>query len=161
MLLTNLMTAFANLVREDAACSATLFDPDDTAILAIRAHPDLSIRDLAALLKLSHSGGVRVVDRLHRAGHVERMEGEDRRTVALALTDAGQNRVETLLRQREGTLMALLGGLSDVERAQLETLLVRLLDGAAADRMAAWRLCRLCDHTKCENARCPVGGHLP
>ena len=54
--------------------------------------PDPSIDLLRQVLGITHSGAVRLVDRLERAGHVRRVPGSGRRTTAIRLTAAGVGR---------------------------------------------------------------------
>ena len=60
-----------------------------------------SIDALAGIVGLSHSGTVRLVDRLERDGHVERRRGADQRSAALILTPAGRRLARQVLTRRE------------------------------------------------------------
>jgi DNA-binding MarR family transcriptional regulator len=116
-----------------------------------------TIDGLARVLDLSHSGAVRLVDRLEREGRVERRSGADGRSVAVHLTPAGMAAAEALREAREAALVAVLGPLDAGERAQLTGLLGRLLGGMTPDRAAARRTCRLCDAQACGHPdHCPV-----
>lgn len=90
-LLGALATGVADRVR-GAALDGTTFGGETAAALVVVGHtPGLSINQLGRVLRLSHPGTVRLVDRLANAGHVARsLAPHDRRTVALNLTEEGQ-----------------------------------------------------------------------
>ncbi|MCW2308020.1 MarR family winged helix-turn-helix transcriptional regulator [Rhodobium gokarnense] len=157
---TNLILAFSNLVQTAVARSSSHLDPDGSVLLAIHAHAGAPIRDIASMMQLSHSGAVRVIDRLQGSGLVERRQGADKRNVALVLTPAGRDQAEAILALQETAIATRLEMLSQQDLSHLENTLERILEGAAEDRLEAWRLCRHCNHAICENARCPVGGHI-
>src|SRR5712691_1727388 len=61
-----------------------------TLLYLIQEHPGLSLRELAALERISAPSLSGHVDRLERAGSIERVRsGGDRRRVGLELTTAG------------------------------------------------------------------------
>ena len=116
---------------------------------------------LRETLGLTHSGAVRLVDRLAEAGLAERRPGPDARSVAVALTPAGRAVALDVRRAREAVLEESLAALSAEERATLSALHERLLAGLAGltgDRGSARRMCRLCDVHACGHDRgtCPV-----
>lgn len=127
---------------------------------------DRSVDDLRRALGLTHSGGVRVVDRLVAGGLAERRPGADGRSVALALTERGRRVAGEVQRARLSTVQDVLAVLDDGERAQLTALLEKLV-GAVVDRRVEARragvdppggwLCRLCDAVACERPE----GHCP
>jgi DNA-binding MarR family transcriptional regulator len=125
-----------------------------SALVTIGAYPGRSIEQLRAPLGVSQPGAVRLVDRLARAGWVERAGSRGRRGFELRLTDAGEEVVDELLRRRRAALDELLAALSKREQAQLEALLEKLLAARTHDRGDLERLCRLCERRVCE--RCPV-----
>lgn len=126
-----------------------------------------SIEDLRDVVGLSHSGTVRLVDRLEADGLVERRHGADGRAVSLRLTRAGRRRSQRIQAARAQALEAIVDTLSDVERSQLESVLERLLATLTEQRVEArlagapptggW-LCRLCDLGACgrDEGRCPT-----
>jgi DNA-binding MarR family transcriptional regulator len=69
-------------------------------LLAIRGHPDPrgpTVRDVAEYLLVRHNSAVELIDRAAAAGLVMReADAEDGRTVRLALTDIGSDRLEKL-----------------------------------------------------------------
>lgn len=116
------------------------------------------IDTLRQVLGLTHSGAVRLVDRLVEAGLAERRPGSDARSVAIALTPAGRAAAQAVRTAREAALADALSALSPAERATLGALHAKLLAGLTSDRASALRLCRLCDVDACGHHRgtCPV-----
>ena len=100
------------------------------ALVTIADEARISIERLSQVLQLSHSGAVRLVDRLSADGLVERQSGRDQRSVSLVLTAA--------------------------ERRSLSPLLEKLLAGVSAGRRSADHICRLCDTSVCPLSDCPV-----
>ena len=113
---------------------------------------------LARVLALTHSGTVRLVDRLADAGLVERRPGGDGRSVAVTLTPAGHRAAEGIRAARERALADALSALDGGERELLTQLNEKLLAGLTSDRASARRICRLCDVEACghERGTCPV-----
>jgi len=117
-----------------------------------------SIDALAGRLGLSHSGAVRLVDRLVRDELVERRRGADQRSAALVLTPAGRRVARRVLSRREANLQNFLALLTDDQRAVAVELVQALLAGAGRDVEAERRVCRLCDLEACgrSRGRCPM-----
>ena len=113
---------------------------------------------LARVLGLTHSGAVRLVDRLAAAGLVERRRGADGRSVAVTLTAAGRRAAVGIRAARESALADALAVLDAGERRALTELNEKLLAGLTSDRASARRICRLCDIEACghERGTCPV-----
>jgi DNA-binding MarR family transcriptional regulator len=113
---------------------------------------------LRRVLGLTHSGAVRLVDRLEAAGLAERRAGADARSVAVVLTPAGEAAVREIRAARERALEAALEALAPADRAALAALHEKLLAGLTGDRASAMRMCRLCDVEACGHDRgeCPV-----
>lgn len=109
---------------------------------------------LRSILRLSHPGAVRLVDRLVADGLVERRKGRDRRSVALVLTEAGRAAREALLADRLAALRPLLTPLTDAELESFAGLLHRVLGAVPASDLERCRLCRMCDDRVCTD--CPV-----
>src|ERR671915_1052511 len=78
-----------------------------------------TIDSLAKVVGLTHSGAVRLVDRLARAGLVERRVGADQRSVALHLTPEGRRAARRVLARREAAIESVLAPLTARERADL------------------------------------------
>lgn len=118
-----------------------------------------SVDDLRRALGLTHSGGVRVVDRLVAGGLAECRRGRDGRSVALALTSRGRDLAGDVQHARLAALHEVLTVLDDRERADLTALLEKLVGAVVARRLEALRagvdpaggwLCRLSDAVACE-----------
>ena len=127
------------------------------ALVSIHWGPGLSIEALRRILGLTHSGTVRLLDRLEADGAVARNTGRDGRTVALTLTAAGRSQVRAILGSREQVLSDALALLTRGEQGQLRQLLEKLLGGLTRDRDHSDHICRLCDEESCPDERCPVG----
>ncbi len=145
---------------EDAVEAASPHGPSSpAALVALEGYlGDGPIDALSRVLGLTHSGAVRLVDRLSAAGLAERRPGSDGRTVAVGLTPAGRRAAEEIRRARERALAEALSALGDEERRLLTELHEKLLAGLTSDRDSARRLCRLCDPGACghERGTCPV-----
>jgi MarR family transcriptional repressor of emrRAB len=151
-----LVTGLDDRVRDavEAASGFTGAAPD--ALATIGQAPGLRVEDLASMLRVSHSGAVRTVDRLVAAGLVERRPSAgDRRTVELWLTPAGGQVRRRVLDARNRVLAGALGALDPGDRDALAGLVDRLLTGLAARAVDDHSLCRLCDPDDCA-AGCPV-----
>jgi MarR family transcriptional regulator, negative regulator of the multidrug operon emrRAB len=125
-----------------------------SALDLIGAYPGRTIERLRAPLGLSQPGAVRLVERLVAAGWVDRRGSRGRRGFELRLTPDGQAILDELLARRRAALEPLLEPLTERERAQLASLLGKLLAGRTGSRDDLERLCRLCERRVCE--RCPV-----
>ena len=101
------------------------------------------------MLSLTHSGTVRLVDRLAEAGLVVRESGADRRSRAVTLTDQGRQLGTQIAAARAGVLTGLLTGLSDAEQQTLHGLLGRLMAAAVQEKDGGAWICRLCDLRAC------------
>ena len=134
--------------RHGAAAPAALVTMADEA--------RISIERLSQVLQLTHSGAVRLIDRLSADGLVERQSGRDQRSVSLVLTQAGRAAAAAVLAERQGILDRALSGLTAAERRSLTPLLEKLLAGVSAGRCSADHICRLCDTSVCPISDCPV-----
>ncbi|NJL37853.1 MAG: MarR family transcriptional regulator [Leptolyngbyaceae cyanobacterium RM2_2_4] len=126
------------------------------ALVTLGVEPGLSINALRKILNLSHPGTVRLVDRLEAQGLVERRAGADGRTLALFLTDAGQERRRTILAKRRQQLQGMVSSLTDNEQTQLTQLLEKMLTAMTTSELRAFEICRLCEEEVCPGDRCPV-----
>jgi MarR family transcriptional regulator, negative regulator of the multidrug operon emrRAB len=114
-----------------------------------------SIDDLRRVVGLTHSGAVRLVDRLAGAGLVERRVGADQRSVALQLTPEGRRAARRVLARREAAIEQVLAPLDRSDRAVLSRLHERLLGELAEGPRRRRQLCRLCDVEAC-GGDCPT-----
>ena len=109
---------------------------------------------LRRILGLSHSGTVRLIDRLVSDQLVERRPGKDGREIALHLTTKGAAAREELLASRISAAASLLDVLSPAETKQLGRLIRDLLARQNTSELDRFTICRMCDDTVCRN--CPL-----
>jgi DNA-binding MarR family transcriptional regulator len=163
--LENLLGAFSVAVSDsmdgafDEACAVG--DSAPAAMILIRENPDTRIEALARYLALSHSGTVRLVDRLSQAGWVAREACEDKRAVVLVLTKAGRKVADRLLEGRRRSLSKALSGINAADRKVLERLLPQMLTNLVADAAQADHTCRYCDAGACAREGCPLPDWRP
>jgi DNA-binding MarR family transcriptional regulator len=98
-----------------------------TLLWLIRRNPDLSLRDLAALERISPPALSGHVDRLEREGLVARVRSdEDRRRVGLRLTPAGDRMLRRVKARRTTHLADRLAVLEPADLAAIEAALPAL-----------------------------------
>lgn len=114
-----------------------------------------SIDGIAGVCGLSHSGTVRLIDRLAADGLVERRRGADQRSAAVYLTPIGRRAARRVLAEREAAMHSLLEILTDDQQAAVVAAGEIVLSELGA---AEGRVCRLCDLEACgrSRGRCPV-----
>ena len=122
--------------------------------------------ELARAAGLTHSGAVRLVDRLVELGLVERRPGRDGRSLAIVLTRSGRTMSRRLSAARSKAIEATLEDLDERDRQALLPLVDTLLATVTRHRLDARRrgdelpgwLCRLCDFDACGRAAgaCPA-----
>lgn len=148
---------------------ATLGPSAPAALAALHEFLDgETLTQLSFVLGLTHSGTVRLVDRLAAAGLVERAGAQDGRAVAVVLTRTGRRTAARILQAREKALASVLSALTPDEidslAAALDTMLTTVTLARAEERSARtgdrpqpW-LCRLCDFAACgrSEGKCPV-----
>ena len=157
-LLGALALALADTVRHETETRAELGAAGPAALVTIGIDPGESIHMLAAVLGLSHSATVRLVDRLVADGLVERRAGADGRTLALYLTRSGIDRRHLVLDGRRRRLSEALGSLTPDEKTALTPMLEKILASLTQGRQHADHICRLCDEDCCPGDTCPVEG---
>ena len=109
---------------------------------------------LRRILGLSHSGTVRLVDRLVNEGLVERRSGKDKREIALYVTKQGKNLREKILKERINAISPFVELLDSEEQETLANLIGKILSSMDTDDIERKNLCRLCDNRVCTN--CPI-----
>jgi MarR family transcriptional regulator, negative regulator of the multidrug operon emrRAB len=159
----NLLGALALAVTDrmqHAVTRATGLGPSAAAALVTLDSPagSTSLDGLAARLSLSHSGTVRLVDRLVRDRLAERTPGSDQRSVKLALTPLGRRTVRQVREARDAACREFLDLLTDDQRkisTAVQQVVLREIAELPAD--TGW-VCRLCDRQACRHARdgCPL-----
>ncbi|TQL46976.1 DNA-binding MarR family transcriptional regulator [Homoserinimonas aerilata] len=104
----------------------------------LASNPGIDQRSLGALLQLDRSTVADVVLRMERRGLIARVRDEgDRRRNILSLTEQGSEELATLLPHAERVNEALVGGLDERDRAELNRLLGILLDTQTARSLSA------------------------
>ncbi len=121
----------------------------------------MTIDALARRVGLSHSGAVRLVDRLAEQDKVQRSRGSDQRAAALGLTPQGHRTARRILARREFELESVLSLLSGDERREFVESTERLLRRLGTEGGEIDRICRLCDHNACGHTTgtCPLTAH--
>jgi MarR family transcriptional repressor of emrRAB len=154
--------AVADAIDDAAERAAGHTGAGPAALTALRHHRGCSIERLAAVLDLSHSGTVRLVDRLEDDGLVRRGPGADARSRSLDLTKEGERRAALVAQARATAAGDFLGALAPAERRTLIGLLEKLVVVGVADWPAVRHRCRLCDVEAChaEGGRCPLDVHM-
>jgi DNA-binding MarR family transcriptional regulator len=150
------VTALNDELESAAAAAVEHGAAFPAALVSVQWAPGLTIEQLRRIVGLSHSGTVRLLDRLEREGAVERKAGRDGRSVAVYLTAKGRRQVRTILRRRRSVMDNALGLLAPAEQDQLRHLVEKLLGGMTRDREHSDHICRLCDLAACPAAACPV-----
>ncbi|MFJ4654487.1 MarR family winged helix-turn-helix transcriptional regulator [Nocardia sp. NPDC088792] len=168
-----LSLAVADRMNTAVEAIATLGPSAPAALAAMHEFLDgASVTQLSSVLGLTHSGTVRLVDRLVAEGLAERVKAQDGRAVSLVLTRDGRGTAERILRAREKSLASALSALPPDEidnlAAALDTMLTTVTRTRAEERSARttdrpqpW-LCRLCDFTACgrNEGNCPVNNTI-
>lgn len=152
-----LALALADRLREATEEAAGLRGALPAAVVALHEFAGgRPIEVLAGALRVTHSRGVRVVDRLEEAGLARRVAApDDRRAVQVVLTARGRRLAARIGQARAAVLADALDGV-DAER--FGALAGRALANLAHTRQDARQICRLCDVHACghHDGRCPV-----
>jgi len=167
-LLGTLSTGITDAMYDSTAMAAGLDGAAPAALIALLDFvPSGSVRALSQVVGLTHSGAVRVVDRLVADGLVTRESGPDARSRSIALTAHGVKTARQIRLARERTVNRAIEALNDRERATLTTLCERLIATITEHRLEQRRagrppvggaLCRMCDFGACgrERGACPA-----
>src|SRR5215469_12101195 len=126
------------------------------ALATLAQEPGLSIEQLRVPLGRTQSATVRVVDQLVAEGYAERRAGRDNRSVAVVLTETGNQAAARVLDSRQDALTRALSVLGPGERKTLTATLEKVLAEITTDRAHADQICRLCDLVACPEKVCPV-----
>lgn len=159
----------ADRMNTAVAAIATLGPSAPAALAALHEFLDGgSVTHLSSVLGLTHSGTVRLVDRLAAESLVERLGVPDGRAVSVVLTSTGRSTAARILHAREESLASALFALSPNEVDDLAAVLDAMLttitlaraeerSTRSHDRPQPW-LCRLCDFAACgrSEGKCPV-----
>lgn len=160
---TNLLGALALAVtdRIETRMRETLDRSGEAAaaLIVLGYVPGISIEVLRQVLKLSHPGTVRLIDRLEKDGVVARRKADDGRTVALHLTPKGDALRDRLMERRLDALESTLEGLTAEERRIFGNLLAKVLKSIPETEIDKHHICRLCSARLCSS--CPIPGNAP
>jgi len=126
------------------------------ALATLAQEPGLGIEQLRVPLGRTQSATVRVVDQLVAEGYAERRAGRDNRSVAVVLTETGNQAAARVLDSRQDALTRALSVLGPGERKTLTATLEKVLAEITTDRAHADQICRLCDLVACPEKVCPV-----
>lgn len=146
--------AVSDKIRETARDIVRHSGETPAALVVIGYGPGPSNDQLKRTLGLSHPGTVRLVDRLVADGMVERRTGQDRRAVALYLTEKGMSVREDVLAGRLAAVRPFVEALKEPERETLRDTLHALLSALDPSDAERRTLCRMCDGRVCTN--CPI-----
>jgi MarR family transcriptional repressor of emrRAB len=167
-LLGTMATGLTDGVRAASVEAAQLDGSAPAALVALLDFsPNGSIQVLSQIVGLTHSGGVRLVDRLAGAGLVTRGAGDDARSITVSLTGRGRTVARRVLEERSAEIILAMTGLSGQQRDELvracEIVVAnlarhRMTQRAAGERPAGGALCRMCDFGACGRraGRCPA-----
>jgi MarR family transcriptional repressor of emrRAB len=167
-LLGALCLAVTDHVGEETLAAAGLDGVAPAALVALLDFsPRGTIEALSQVVGLTHSGTVRLADRLVSAGYVERGPGRDARSRMLTLTPAGGVVAQRVRAARAVALERTVEHLSERQRASLASLCEvliadatrrRLEQRAAGARPTGGALCRMCDFAACgrDVGSCPA-----
>lgn len=158
----NVVVAFALAVQDrmDAALGTVGLDARELAALTLIAAADGSPVDwLCSRVGLTHSGTVRLVDRLTARGLLERGPASGRR-VPLHLTGDGRALLDDWSTIRDRAAEELLAAVPGEQRSRLVAALARTLEAAPRVRREADATCRACTWPAC-GADCPVDRSVP
>ncbi len=156
----NLLGAFVIAVHDrmqrQAEAEISMGGQAAAALVTIGHNFGQSVEFLSGVLQLSHSGCVRLVDKLDEQALIVRRPGADRRSVALYLTETGQVRKRDVLRARRAALDSVFATLDPGDQLQFVGLMEIMLKALTSSRSEADIICRLCEERCCAQARCPV-----
>jgi MarR family transcriptional repressor of emrRAB len=150
--LTGLHDHMSNRLEQESAISGD----GPAALVAIAYNEGRTVEFLRKTLTLSHSWTVRVVEKLEKAGLVQKKTGTDKRAVALFLTDQGKRKVQGIVRARRRCLDEVLAALPVKDHKKLTAMLERMLAFLTGDDDSAEAICKLCEVDVCPQNRCPV-----
>ena len=154
-----LALALADAMLRDAQAQAPEPGPAAAALALLGHDPGMPIDRLHRSLGLSHSGAVRLVDRLVGDGLVVREQSQlDRRAVALRLTSAGEMTCRAVIAARDSAITQALASLTRQERQTFGALAEKVLRGFVTDLDHAYSVCRLCAYEAC--TECPVNDEI-
>lgn len=156
----NMLGALAIVLADDlrAGINEALGASGETAaaLILIGANPGLKIAEIATALGLTHSGAVRLIDRLAAEGLARKAPGADSRTVLVRLSPKGAARRRAALARRARVLARAMALLEPAEAEAFAAAIAKLLHGLLTRPDQGHRFCRMCDEGRCAPTGCPV-----
>ncbi|WP_343562453.1 MarR family winged helix-turn-helix transcriptional regulator [Kiloniella sp. b19] len=157
----NLLGAFATAVASSIETRVSkvgnLGINEAATLVAVSNHPGDTIDVLSRVLNLTHSGTVRLVNRLESEGLIERRKSlKDARAVTVHVTAKGAEIVAEVLETRAAVVEKVLSSLSPDQKELLTPVLEKALSALTEDMPSARRICRLCHEGVCRPQGCPV-----
>ena len=148
-------TGLADRMQDASRDAAGLGGSDPAALITLLDFsPSGTVQTLSQICGLTHSGGVRLVNRLAEAGYVTRGAGHNARSVTVNLTPAGRAVALELRAARHAAIAETIAELTASQRAELVQTCEVLVTALTAQRLArrslgaspaGGALCRLCD----------------
>jgi DNA-binding MarR family transcriptional regulator len=155
-LLGALVTAVNDRMQWQAEQAIGLGGQMPAALVTIGHNYGESVEFLSGILQMSHSGCVRLVDKLDEQGLIERRPGRDRRSLSLYLTPKGRVLKREVLRARREALNAVFQALDTQQQGQFVELMEVMLKAMTRCKNDADIICRLCEEQTCAQSHCPV-----
>jgi len=150
MHLSNKLAALSLAVTDAAIAPDDELAPTAVAALITAANTQpLSIGEIAAIVGLTHSATVRLVDRLEGVGLFRRQRRVGRE-VMVEITPAGRRRAQGLQDRRLARTATFVEGLTDDERQLLDGLIERMLRDHVERGNDRRRICRMCSRRHCD-----------
>ncbi len=141
----NRLAALATAVNDAAfADTGDLSESAVAALIAIRTREPIAIQHIAAIVGLTHSATVRLIDRLEKNWLVRRQRRRGRE-VLVETTSRGKRRVRDLQAKRLEAIDTLVGDVSDRDRRAMSRVIDKVLAAAMESGARPERLCRFCD----------------
>lgn len=160
-LLGVLALGVSDRMRSAVAEAMPLGGETAAAMIVIGHAPTMSIDQLSRILRLSHAGAVRLVDRLVERNFVKKQASAiDRRIMSLVLTTEGRRQREKLLALRRAALTALVKQVAPEDLAALERIAETITASLPEDALSALTTCRFCDERCCTDCPMEIFGSL-
>lgn len=155
-LLGALVTAVNDRMQWQAERAIGLGGQMPAALVTIGHNYGESVEFLSGILQMSHSGCVRLVDKLDELGLIERRPGRDKRSLSLYLTPRGRVMKREVLRARRVALNEVFEALDAQQQRTLVGLMEVMLTAITHCKSEADIICRLCEEQACKQTHCPV-----
>ena len=158
----NVLGALALAIADQLDATVSPASGGDSATAALSALDQFlekpNVTRMRDVLGLTHSGTVRLLERLAAAGLVTRGSGPDKRTRSVQLTTRGRRAARSAADQRAAYLEAVLDGLTPSETQTLHDLLSTLMSQVVNIKDGGAWICRRCNLRACgrPEGQCPA-----